>query len=68
MVFFITISSTVFSQILAYSGASAGMLKWVTAFEIPELAMLLSMFASLLLLGMFTDPASMTLYLPGLMN
>lgn len=61
MVFFIIISSTVFSQLLAYSGASAGMLQWATGFEIPELAMLLLMFAVLLLLGMFMDPVSMML-------
>ena len=30
MVFFIIMSSTVFSQLLAYSGASAGMLQWAT--------------------------------------
>jgi len=61
MVFFIIMSSTVFSQLLAYSGASAGMLQWATSFEAPTLVMLLLMFAALLLLGMFMDPVSMML-------
>jgi len=61
MVFFIIISSSVFSQLVAYSGASAGLLKWATSFELSTTAMLLSMFAVLLLLGMFMDPVSMIL-------
>ena len=61
MVFFIIMNSTVFSQLLAYSGASAGMLQWATGFQAPTLAMLLLMFAALLLLGMFMDPVSMML-------
>ncbi len=61
MVFFIIMSSTVFSQLLAYSGASAGMLEWATGFVAPTAVMLLLMFAVLLLLGMFMDPVSMML-------
>lgn len=61
MVFFIIMSSTVFSQLLAYSGASAGMLQWATSFQAPTLVMLLLMFGALLLLGMFMDPVSMML-------
>lgn len=61
MVFFIIINSTVFSQLLAYSGASAGMLEWATGFEAPTLVILLVMFSVLLLLGMFMDPVSMML-------
>ena len=41
MVFFILMSSTVFSQLLAYSGASAGMLQWATTFKVSPLVILL---------------------------
>jgi len=61
MVFFIIISSSVFSQLIAYSGASSGLLNWVIAFELSTVVMLLCMFAVLLLLGMFMDPVSMIL-------
>jgi tripartite ATP-independent transporter DctM subunit len=61
MVFFILMNSTVFSQILAFSGASAGMLEWVSGFELHRLVILLAMFGVLILLGMFMDPVSMML-------
>ncbi len=61
MVFFILMSSTVFSQLLAYSGASAGMLKWATSFEVSRLVVLLVMFIVLIVLGMFMDGVSMML-------
>jgi tripartite ATP-independent transporter DctM subunit len=61
MVFFIIMSSTVFSQLLAYSGASAGLLKWATSFEVSRLIILLVMFFILILLGMFMDATSMML-------
>ena len=61
MVFFILMSSTVFSQLLAYSGASAGMLEWATSFEVSRLLILLVMFIVLILLGMFMDGVSMML-------
>jgi len=61
MVFFIIISSSVFSQLIAYSGASAGLLKWATHFDVSTTVMLVCMFAVLLVLGMFMDPVSMIL-------
>lgn len=61
MVFFIIMNSSVFSQLIAHSGASQGLLGWATSFDIPVTAMLLCMFAVLLLLGMFMDPVSMIL-------
>ncbi len=61
MVFFIIISSSVFSQLIAYSGASVGLLKWATSFDVSVIVMLLCMFAVLILLGMFMDPVSMIL-------
>ncbi len=61
MVFFILMNSTVFSQLLAFSGATAGMLEWATGFEVGRLVVLLVMFFVLILLGMFMDPVSMML-------
>ena len=61
MVFFILMNSTVFSQLLAFSGASAGLLAWVTSFELSPLMILLIMFLVLLVLGMFMDATSMML-------
>jgi tripartite ATP-independent transporter DctM subunit len=61
MVFFIIMSSTVFSQLLAYSGASAGLLQWATGFGISKYWILLMMFFILITLGMFMDATSMML-------
>jgi tripartite ATP-independent transporter DctM subunit len=61
MVFFILMNSTVFSQLLAFSGATSGMLQWVTGFEVDRLLILLAMFVVLLVLGMFMDAVSMML-------
>jgi tripartite ATP-independent transporter DctM subunit len=61
MAFMIVLGSTTFSQILAFSGATAGMLAWATGFEASPLAMLLAMFGVLLVLGMFMDQLSMML-------
>jgi len=61
MVFFILMSSTVFSQLLAYSGASAGLLNWATGFELSKYVVLLMMLLILIILGMFMDPTSMML-------
>jgi len=61
MVFFIIMSSTVFSQLLAFSGASAGLLEWAIGFGISKYWILLIMFFILITLGMFMDPTSMML-------
>ncbi len=61
MVFFILMNSTVFSQLLAFSGATAGMLEWATSFQVDRLMILLVMFFVLILLGMFMDATSMML-------
>ena len=61
MVFFILMNSTVFSQLLAFSGATAGMLEWATSFEVNRLLILLIMFFVLIMLGMFMDAVSMML-------
>ena len=61
MVFFIIMNSAVFSQLLSFSGASAGMLEWATSFNVSVVPMILVMWAMLLMLGMFMDPVSMML-------
>ena len=61
MAFMIVLGSATFSQILAFSGASSGMLAWATGFDLQPLTMLLVMFGVLLLLGMFMDQLSMML-------
>lgn len=61
MVFFIILNSSIFSQLLAYSGASSGLLNFATSFEVSVGAVLVLIFLSLLLLGMFMDPVSIML-------
>ena len=61
MVFFIIMSSTVFSQLLAFSGASAGLLEWAISFGISKYWVLILMFFILIALGMFMDATSMML-------
>jgi tripartite ATP-independent transporter DctM subunit len=61
MVFFIIMNSTVFSQMLSYSGASKGLIQWVTSYDLHKFAILFLMFVVLILLGMFMDATSMML-------
>ncbi len=61
MVFFIILNSSIFSQLLAYSGASSGLLNFAISFDLSAPAMLLMIFLALLLIGMFMDPVSMML-------
>ena len=57
----ILFGSQTFSQILSFSGGSAGLIKWVTGFDVSPYVMLLCMFGILLLLGMFMDQLAMML-------
>lgn len=61
MAYLIVFGSATFSQLLAFSGASRGLIGWATGFELAPLAMLLVMFAILLLLGMFMEQISIML-------
>ncbi|MCH9670212.1 MAG: TRAP transporter large permease subunit [Gammaproteobacteria bacterium] len=61
MALLIILGSTTFSQLLAYSGASSGLISWAAGLGASPIAMLLMMFAVLLLLGMFMDQLSMML-------
>lgn len=61
MAYLIVFGSATFSQLLAFSGASSGLIRWATSFDLAPIAMLLAMFAVLLLLGMFMEQISMML-------
>jgi tripartite ATP-independent transporter DctM subunit len=61
MVFFILMNSTVFSKLLALSGASQGMLDYAVGFDVGPYVVLTIMFCVLMVLGMFMDPVSMML-------
>ncbi len=61
MAYLIVFGSATFSQLLAFSGASSGLIRWATGFELDPIAMLLVMFGVLLLLGMFMVQISMML-------
>ena len=61
MAYLIVFGSATFSQLLAFSGASRGLIDWATGFELAPVLMLLVMFAVLLVLGMFMEQISMML-------
>ena len=61
MAYLIVFGSATFSQLLAFSGASSGLVRWAVSFDLAPLAMLLVMFAVLLLLGMFMEQISIML-------
>ncbi len=68
MMMMIILGSTTFSQVLAFSGASFGMISWATQFDVGPVLMLAAIFAVLVVLGMFMDQLSiMLLTLPILM-
>lgn len=65
MMLTIIIGSTTFSQLLAFSGASAGLIGWATQFEVSPYLMLTLLILVLIVLGMFMDQLSiMMLTLP----
>ena len=59
MILFIIAASVTFSQILAFSGATNGLLKVINAVGASELLLLLAMLGILLFLGAFMDQVSM---------
>ncbi len=61
MVLFIVVGATGFSQMLGFSGASDGVLKWVAAQQFGRFELILIMLAILLVLGCFVDQVSMML-------
>jgi len=61
MAFLIILGSATFSNILAFSGASSGLISWATKFDVSALGMLLIMIAIIFFLGCFMDQLSMML-------
>ena len=61
MAFLIIFGSATFSQILAFTGASSGLVHWATGFDLKPLGMLLLMLGVILFLGCFMDQLSMML-------
>jgi tripartite ATP-independent transporter DctM subunit len=61
MAFLIIFGSATFSQLLAFSGASSGLITWATQLEVTPLGMLLVMIGILFVLGCFMDQLSMML-------
>ncbi|MEX0284470.1 MAG: TRAP transporter large permease subunit [Paracoccaceae bacterium] len=61
MALLIIFGSATFSTLLAFSGASSGLIRWATGFDLDPVTMLLIMFGILLVLGMFMDQLSMML-------
>jgi len=57
----IIFGSATFSKTLAFSGGTAGLIAWVTGFDVSPFVMLGIMFLILLMLGMFMDQLSMML-------
>jgi tripartite ATP-independent transporter DctM subunit len=61
MAFLIIFGSATFSQLLAFSGASAGLIGWATGFEVTPIGMLFIMLGVIFFLGCFMDQLSMML-------
>jgi tripartite ATP-independent transporter DctM subunit len=58
MVFLIILGSSTFSQMLALSGASSGMISWATTLDVSPLMILAVMFVILLVMGMLMESVS----------
>ena len=61
MTFLIITASTTFSQVFAFSGASAGFIGTITGFDLGPYGILAMMILVILILGMFMDQVSMML-------
>ncbi|MDL0433883.1 TRAP transporter large permease subunit [Marinobacter sp. TBZ242] len=59
MILFVLVASTTFSQLLSFSGATNGLLKVITGWELTPLMVVLGMLLVLLVLGCFADQISM---------
>lgn len=53
--------SIAFSQILAFSGATTGLLNFITQFDLPPITLIIVMMCILLVLGCFMDSLSMVM-------
>lgn len=58
MIMFIILGATTFSQILAFSGATGGLIQFVTESQFPNILVIVGMLLILAFLGLFIDQAS----------
>lgn len=61
MVLLVVMASSTFSQILAFSGATSGLVAWVEGLKLSPVLILVLMFGVLLVMGMFMDQVSIML-------
>jgi tripartite ATP-independent transporter DctM subunit len=61
MAFLIIFGSATFAQVLAFTGASSGLMNWSLGFQLTPLGMLLVMIGVIFFLGCFMDQLSMML-------
>jgi len=61
MAFLIIFGSATFAQVLAFTGASSGLMHWALGFDLSAIGMLLVMIGVLVFLGCFMDQLSMML-------
>lgn len=59
MILFIILGATTFAQLLSFSGASNGLVQWITGQGWSKEAVVLGMMALLIFLGLFVDQVSM---------
>jgi tripartite ATP-independent transporter DctM subunit len=58
MAFLVILGSATFAQVLAFTGASSGLMNWAIGFDVTPLGMLLIMIGVIVFLGSFMDPLS----------
>jgi len=61
MILFIIVGATTFSQILSFSGASGGLVRFITDRGLPPMMVIAAMMLFLIFLGVFVDQVSMML-------
>src|SRR3954464_3448628 len=61
MAFLLIFGSATFAQVLAFTGASSGLMNWALGFQLSPLGMLLMMIGVIFFLGCFMDQLSMML-------
>jgi tripartite ATP-independent transporter DctM subunit len=58
MAFLVILGSATFAQVLAFTGASSGLMNWAIGFDVTPIGMLLIMIGVIIFLGSFMDPLS----------
>jgi len=58
MAFLVIFGSATFAQVLAFTGASSGLVNWATSFHVTPIQMVFIMIGVIIFLGSFMDPLS----------